>query len=287
VTRWLGHPLFAPVLIVLALGWGGLVAAFLVVGPHAGGWATTVLTYCFGWNGLTRAYRIDTVVLATLEPPLFALVVAFFYGDDVRSFIRQRAGRIVGGGAAALFVTAVAALLLTGRVVVGATPAAAMPVRESRPAPRASLVDHRGQPFELGVALGRPVAVTFTYADCHASCPLLVSRLVAAASAVGDRALFVAVTLAPERDTPPALAAYAERWALPPGFHLLTGDPAAVDAVRAAWGVRAERLPDGEIGHDNVVVLVDGQGRVAFTLRGLGSVPDPLPALLLRLADER
>jgi protein SCO1/2 len=286
MTGWLRHPLLAPVLAVIALGWGALVVTFLVVGPHAGPWATTLLTSCFGWSPLTRGYRLDTVLLVTLEPPLFVLVVGLFFGPELRAFLATARGRVAGGAVAAMFAVAVVTLLATGRVLGGAAPAAATPVREVRPVPRAALVDHRGQGLSLGGPLARPTALTFIYADCHASCPLLVERLRAAAATVGDRAAFVAVTLAPERDTPAALAAYAERWQLPEAFRLATGAPAVLEELRAAVGVRAERRPDGEIGHDNVIVLLDGRGRIAFTLRGLAAGAD-LPALLLALAAER
>jgi len=286
MTRWLAHPLFGPVLALAALGWGVLVIAFLLVGPALGGWATTVLAWCFGWSTATRTYRLDTVLLVTLEPPLFAAVVAAFYADDVRTVLHRLAGRIASGAALAAFVAAAVTLVLTGRVVGGAAVATAAPVRDGRPAPRATLIDHRGHPFALGAPLGRPVALTFVYADCHATCPALVATLKATAALTGDRALFAAVTLAPERDTPAALAAYAERWDLGAAFHLLSGPPPAVHAVRSAFGVGAEPLPSGDIAHANVIVLLDSAGRVAFTLPGLGVTPAQVAALLARLATE-
>ncbi|HBH01423.1 MAG TPA: hypothetical protein DDZ42_05775, partial [Candidatus Rokubacteria bacterium] len=128
---------------------------------------------------------------------------------------------------------------------------------------------------------------TFVYANCHGTCPALVATLQATAALAGERALFVAVTLDPERDTPAALAAYAARWGLGDSWHLLTGPPAAVDAARRAFRVAAERRPDGEIAHANVIVLVDRRGRVAYTYRGLGQAPRELAAALGRLAAER
>jgi cytochrome oxidase Cu insertion factor (SCO1/SenC/PrrC family) len=286
MTRWLTHPLFGPVLALAALGWGTLVVAFLILGPNLGGWATTVLSWCFGWSTTTRTYRLDTVLLVTLQPPLLAAVIAAFYADDLRAVLRRLAGRVAGGAAVTAFVGAAVALALTGRVVGGAAVASAAPLRDGRPAPRATLTDHRGRAFALGVPLGRPVALTFVYADCHATCPALIATLKATATLTGDRALFAAVTLAPERDTPAVLAAYAERWELGAAIHLLSGPPAAVRAVRERLGVGTESLPGGDIAHANVIVLLDGAGRVAFTLPGLGVTPAKVAALLARLATE-
>lgn len=286
MTRWLRHPLFAPVLALAALGWGTLLVLFLAVGPALGPWATRVLTSCFGWDATTRAYRLDAVLLVTLEPPLFVMVVGVFYADELKAFLRRAGGRTLGGAAAAGFAGAALLLLSSGEVVGGVPARRPAPLRESRPAPRARLVDHRGAPFALGTPLGRPVALTFIYADCHATCPALVAGLRSAQAAAGERPLFVAVTLDPARDTPEHLAEYASRWRLDDRWHLLTGPRGEIDALLAAYGVRVERAPDGTIGHDNLVVLIDPAGRVAYTYRGLGHRPEDVAHALRGLAAE-
>lgn len=286
MTGWLRHRLFAPVLALLALGWGTLIIALLVVGPDLGGWTRALLTYCFGWNAATRAYRLDAVLLVVLEPPLFALVLGLFYADELRAFLRGAGARVVSAAAALGFVAAAVALLTTGSIVSGAPPVAGAVVREGRPAPRADLVDHRGRPFDPGQPRQRPVALTFVYADCHATCPVLVATLKSAAASAGERALFVTVTLDPEHDTPSRLAEYAERWGLGDGWHLLTGSRREVDALRAAYHVQAERLAGGEIAHENVVIVLDRAGRVAYTHRGLSLRPEDLAAELRRLGAE-
>lgn len=287
MTGWLRHPLFAPVLALAALGWGIALNVFLVAGPSLGGWATSVLTLCFGWNAAIRAYRLDAVLLATLEPPLFALVIAGFYPDELRRFLARRSGLVTGSTMVAGFAVAALALLLSGDIVAGArTASAGLPPRDGRRAPRVTLVDHRGRPFELGAPRGRPVALTFVYANCHSTCPALIATLQSAAARVGDRATFATVTLDPERDTVRALADVAERYRLTGDWHLLTGSRASVDRVLAAYGVRVARR-GREVGHENVVVLIDGAGRVAFTYRGLGLGVDDLARALDLLAGER
>lgn len=288
MTGWLRHPWFAPLLGLAALGWGTLVIAFLLVGPNLGGWAAALLSACFGWNAMTRAYRLDTVLLVTLEPPLFALVVGWFFADEIRAFLRGIGGRAVGAVAVTGFLGAAVALVLTGQVGTGTAVAGGpVPVREVRSTPPVVLTDHRGHRLALGEPLDRPAALTFIYTDCHASCPVLVATLRSTEALVGDGALFLAVTLDPERDTPAALQAYAERWGLGDRWRLLTGRVEAIDTLRAAYRVRAERRPDGEIAHENVVVLLDRRGRAAFTWRGLGQAPGDLATALRGLATER
>lgn len=287
MTHWLRHPWFAPILVLAAFGWGTVVLVFLLVGPDLGGWARTVLTTCFGWNAATRAHRIDTVLLVTLEPPLFALVVSVFYANELRAFLRGAVGRAVSGVATLGFVAASLTLVLSGDVVGSVSAASRAPLRDGRPAPRATLTDHRGERFELGAARARPVALTFVYGDCHDSCPALIAGLKAVEALGAERALFTAVTLDPERDTVAALADTATRWALGDAWHLLTGDRATIDRLLSAYHVGADRLADGTIAHENVVVLIDRAGRVAFTYRGLGQAPAELAHALQRLAAER
>lgn len=286
--RWLTHPLFAPVLVLAALGWGTLVLVFLLVAPGLGPWTEPLLAYCFGWSPATRAYRLDALLLYTLEPPLFALAVGFFYRDELAAFARRLGGRLAGGAVGLGFVTAAALLATTGDVVAWTPSAASVdPVRQARPAPAAGLSDHRGRPFALGVPDARPVALTFFYADCHAACPALLATLRSAEALAGGRARFVAVTLDPARDTVAVLAAQAARWELSPAWHLLTGAPGDVARLLDAYGVQAVRLPDGEIAHPSLIVLLDRAGRIAATYRGLGHRPADLAAALSRLAAER
>lgn len=283
---WFRHPLFAPVLVLVALGWSTLLLAFLWLGPNLGGWAQTVLSTCFGWNATTRAYRLDTVLLMTLEPPLFVLVVALFYGGELRAFLRRTGGRAVSAAAVLGFAATALGLVLGAEVVAGPAKNARVPVREGRPAPQVRLVDHRGLPFALGGRLDRPLALTFVYADCHTACPALLATLKAVEARVGDRARFAAVTLVPEADTPARLAELAARWRLSATWHLLTGDPRAVEDLRLAWGIAAERLADGSVAHSNAVVLLDRAGRVAFVYRGLGQPVEELARVLGALAEE-
>ncbi len=95
------------------------------------------------------------------------------------------------------------------------------------------------------------------------------------------------MTLDPEHDTPAVLAAYAARWGLGADWRLLTGSPPTGDRLRRAYGVAAERLVGGEIAHENVIVLIDRAGRVAFRYGGAGQSVENLVGALERLASER
>ena len=296
VTGLLTHRLFAPALVLAIFGLGAGTVAFLLLGPGlAGGsspWIDTLLTVCFGWNAETRHYRLDALLLTLLQPPLFALVVYVFYRDDLRAFLRARGGRLAAIGAPLLFMALAASLLATSEISASGTSYTSAtlppPLRQGAPAPELRLVDHRGQPVSLATFRGRPVVLTFAYASCHASCPLLIERL-KALEARRPRAevAFVVVSLDPERDTPAALAAAAAHWGLGPRWHLLSGDPTTVRRVVRDYRVQWAPLPDGEIAHENVVAFIDRAGRLAFTYRGLAHPEERQAEELGRLLAER
>jgi cytochrome oxidase Cu insertion factor (SCO1/SenC/PrrC family) len=287
---WLTRASIAPALGLLALVWGAAMVAFLVIGPGLGAWADTLLTACFGWNAEARRYRLDALLLALLQPPLFVAVVGLFYADELRAFLRGRRGRALAAAAALAFLGPASWLLATAEVSATGTPpsAAALPapIRDGAPTPGFVLVDHRGASVTAEALRGRPAVLTFVYANCHATCPVLVARLQALERAVPGDAVYVAVTLDPERDTVAALAAHAERWGLGPRWHLLTGEPAAVRRLVQAFGIQWTRLPDGELAHENVVALLDRAGRVAFTYRGLAHPEARVAASLTHLVAE-
>jgi protein SCO1/2 len=291
VTRLLTHRAFGPGLAAAALLLGSATLAFLLVGPGLAPWADTLLAVCFGWNRETRHYRLDGLLLAVLQPLAFVGVVAVAYRVEVRQALGSRAGRTLLAGSGGLFTGLAAYLLATSAVSASGAPPPAgalpAPLRDGRPAPAFALTDHRGAEVTLDALRGRPAVLTFVYADCHATCPALIGRLLALETRAPGEARFVAVTLDPERDTPAALAGHAGRWGMGPRWHLLTGDPAAVRRLTEAYGVQWARLPDGEIAHENVIVLLDRAGRVAFTYRGLGHPEARLAGALSGLVAER
>jgi protein SCO1/2 len=291
VTRLLTHRAFGPALATAALVLGSATLAFLLVGPGLAPWADTLLAVCFGWNRETRHYRLDGILLAILQPLAFVGVVAVAYGAELRRALASRGGRVALAGSGGAFAALAAYLLATGAVSASGAPppagAVPAPLREGRPAPAFALTDHRGAAVTLAALRGRPVVLTFAYASCHATCPALIGRLLALEAREPGDARFVAVTLDPERDTPAALAGHAARWGMGPRWHLLTGEPAAVRRLTEAYGVQWSRLPDGEIAHENVIVLLDRAGRVAFTYRGLGHPEGRLAGALSALVAER
>jgi protein SCO1 len=78
----------------------------------------------------------------------------------------------------------------------------------------------------------------------------------------GSSVEFVSITLDPKRDTPRVLRDYAALFgADPAAWHFLTGSPAKVNGVIAAWDMWAKIDATGVLDHPSRIFLVDSRGR--------------------------
>ncbi len=84
------------------------------------------------------------------------------------------------------------------------------------------------------------VLINFFYAQCDGICPGMTANLVKVQNLLGKRcgrAVFMySLTLKPQQDTPRALKQYAEMHGIKPGWLLLTGKPAELEALRRKLG---------------------------------------------------
>jgi len=138
-----------------------------------------------------------------------------------------------------------------------------------------SLVDQRGRGVSEMDLSGRITVVTFFYATCKDLCPKLQSRLAAVRAAFRDdpRVLLVSISVAPEHDTAPVLAAYASaNHIAAPDWLLLTGPRVDIQRVaRASFFATTPLLGASPATHGETTWLVDRSRRI----RGLynGTLP--------------
>jgi len=131
--------------------------------------------------------------------------------------------------------------------------------------PDVSLIDQHGQAISLASLKGKPVLIDFIYTSCASTCPVLTSKIAAVARelgpALGANVTIVSITLDPEHDGPEQLAAYAKSQAVESNSWLfLTGKPADIDQVLAAFKLRRMRESDGSIMHSVSAFLLGPDG---------------------------
>jgi protein SCO1/2 len=159
------------------------------------------------------------------------------------------------------------------------------------PAPAFSLATQEGTRLSLKDLRGKVVAVTFIYASCADTCPLLTAKLAGLqarlGTAFGAKVFFVAITVDPERDTPEVLKRYAQAHGVnPAGWAFLTGTPAEIQQVARHYGIYAKKTPRGEVDHTFLTSLIDHRGTLRVQYLGVRFDPDELLRDLQALVQE-
>lgn len=149
------------------------------------------------------------------------------------------------------------------------------------PAAEFNLTTQDGENLALDALRGKVVVVTFIFASCVHTCPLLTTKMMTVQSRLGDEfgrhAYFVSVTVDPQRDTPAVLKRYAEaHGANLGGWAFLTGGAAEIREVARNYGVAYQKAPGGTVDHTFLTSLVDRDGTLRVQYLGTRFDPDEL-----------
>lgn len=160
------------------------------------------------------------------------------------------------------------------------------------PAPEFSLATQDGARLSLTDLRGKVVAVTFIYASCVDTCPLLTAKMAGLQRRLGrdfgPKVFFASITVDPERDTPEVLKRYAEvHGANLAGWAFLTGTPAEIREVAKRYGIYYKKQARGDVDHTFLTSLVDQMGTLRVQYLGVRFDPDELRRDLESLLRER
>jgi protein SCO1 len=169
--------------------------------------------------------------------------------------------------------------------------AAAAPLPEIGPAPEFKLINQDGKRVALTELRGKVLAITFFYAGCADTCPLLTAKMVGLQSrlgpAFGPKVFFVSITVDPEHDTPMALKGYAAtHHANTAGWAFLTGTTMEIRDVAKQYGIYFKKMPHGDVDHTFLTSLVDRRGMLRVQYMGVRFNPDEMFQDLQRLLSE-
>jgi protein SCO1/2 len=159
------------------------------------------------------------------------------------------------------------------------------------PAPAFSLTTQGGTRLALKDLRGKVVAVTFIYASCADTCPLLTAKLAGLQTRLdtdfGAKVFFVTITVDPERDTPQVLKRYAQAHGVNlAGWAFLTGTPTEILQVARQYGIYYKKTPRGAVDHTFLTSLIDHNGTLRVQYLGVRFDPDELLRDLQALVQE-
>ena len=159
------------------------------------------------------------------------------------------------------------------------------------PAPEFTLIDQHGRRVKLLDLRGRVLAITFIFARCADTCPVLTAVMAGLqdrlGAAFGTRVHFVSITLDPRHDTPAVLKRHAKvHRANLSGWSFLTGSPAQVREVATRYGVFFRQTKRDQVDHSFLTSLVDRTGTLRVQYRGVAFDPDEMLHDLTSLSEE-
>lgn len=146
-------------------------------------------------------------------------------------------------------------------------------------APDFTLTDQTGVTRSLSDFRGKAVALSFIFTNCPDICPLIGYQMRSAYDLLPederDDAVFLAVTVDPERDTPEALQAFSERHELDavPNWYALWGSRDDLEAVWSSYGIEAIEIAEEvnshttggagvpKIRHTDAIYVIDKDGK--------------------------
>lgn len=129
--------------------------------------------------------------------------------------------------------------------------------------PDVTLTTHQGKAvrFFEDLIRDRVVVINFIYTSCPDACPLETARLAEVQDVLGERVgrdvFFYSISIDPERDTVTALANYAERFQVKPGWLFLRGSEEDVLLLRRKLGVLGQ--DETELKDHSLSVVIGNQ----------------------------
>lgn len=142
--------------------------------------------------------------------------------------------------------------------------------------PNIALLDTSRGRHLFGQALhsdSRPVVFQFIYTTCPGVCPLLSTLMADLENVLGDEVQAVrrwSVSVDPEYDTPERLAAYAQEFGAGPGWRLMTGAKADIEALQKSF----DAYQDNKMDHEPSTFVWSGHGTEWLRLDGFVSAEE-------------
>lgn len=165
-----------------------------------------------------------------------------------------------------------------------------------------------GAHTSLNALRGKVVVLTDFLTLCGEECPMTSANMnqmarIGAADGLGDKVVFVEVTVDPQRDTPARLAAYRKLYAPAGNWLLLTTTPANLAAFCRFFGISYQATKEDDppatdwlthqpltydVAHEDALVFLDEHGNERFVVLGnantAGRTP---PAALEQFLDQQ
>jgi len=151
-------------------------------------------------------------------------------------------------------------------------------VSHAQALPAITLTDQNGAPLNLAKLRGKPLLLGFVHTSCKGPCELMTAKMKQVDEKLGahldTKITMITITTDPDHDGPAQMLAYAKaQGADQPGWFFLSGKPADVRRVLAAYNIHIESEED-EMTHVLDLFLIAPNGTRQRQYEGLNTSPD-------------
>jgi protein SCO1/2 len=185
-------------------------------------------------------------------------------------------------GGLALLLPAGFVLAACGGSGIPAAPPAKQGIVLNRPVPAIPLITSSGKPTSLAAYRGKYIVLANFLTLCQDECPLVTGAFITLqkevrAAGLGNKVVFMEITVDPKRDTPARLRAYSKEFGA--DWPLLTGTPSNLNALWKFFGVSVQVVPEAkppkldwytgkpltyDVNHTDGYILINRQGHERF-----------------------
>lgn len=133
------------------------------------------------------------------------------------------------------------------------------------------MTDAAGHAFDSHSLAGKVWVADFIYTNCPAECPMMTAKMHKVSKEVRaeKEVRLVSISVDPDRDTPPVLKAFAQRYGGPTDqWIFLTGSPAVVHTI--AYNTFHVGDVIGKMTHSTKFIVVDKRGHIRGYYSSLG-----------------
>lgn len=291
------------VLVIFTISFFALLMLAVLFIPESAGaasqFAEDFKIWCFGYDPATGQMEWSYVLMLLIQPLMMIGVIVLVWWkplQEAKSVSTEHLSPYVGG--AFLLACSLGVGLVSFNDIKGYQTEVNLDFPGERirthhsPLPF-SLVNQDRQAIDLDQFKNRVVLITGVYTSCGYTCPLILGQAKHVLKQLSDdeqrQLSVIAITLDPRHDTPDVLKLFAEGQELEsPLFNAVTGNPAYVNEVLDYYGFARSIDPEtGIIDHENLFILIDRSGKIAFRF-SLGEIQEAWleDALHLLIAEE-
>ena len=132
-----------------------------------------------------------------------------------------------------------------------------------------SYTDDNGVAFQLSSLKNNYVFVSMVFTNCAYACPRIAENIIALEKAVGKPAKVLLVSFDPKRDTPKRMKEFLKEKNAGDNWRIITSNSDIVRQTSMLFDISFKELETGDFSHENVILLLDKQGREIKRIEGL------------------